>query len=71
MTPRKVWLIHGPEATWDGTDPPPPGPVMHQLGALRGSVAFPHLDSHIFAQQVRTLLVPPPPTTPPLAGSPP
>jgi hypothetical protein len=26
------------------------------LGALRGSTEFPRLDSHVFAQQVQTLL---------------
>jgi hypothetical protein len=30
--------------------------LMHQLGALRGSTEFPHLDSRVFAQQVQTLL---------------
>jgi hypothetical protein len=51
-----VWLIYGPEAKWDGADPPRPRLLMHQLGALRGSMEFPHLDSHVFAQQVQTLL---------------
>ena len=40
-----VWLIYGPEAQWEGADPPRPRLLMHQLGALRGSTAFPHLDS--------------------------
>ena len=34
---------------------------MNQLGALRGSTEFPHLDSHIFAQQVQALLAQLPP----------
>jgi hypothetical protein len=67
-----VWLIYGPEATWEGTDPPRPRLLMNQLGALRGSTEFPHLDSHVFAQQVQTLLaqLPPPTATPTLAHSP-
>lgn len=51
-----VWLIYGPEAKWVGADPPRPRLLMHQLGALRGSTEFPRLDSHVFAQQVQTLL---------------
>jgi hypothetical protein len=51
-----VWLLYGPEAKWVGADPPRPRLLMHQLGALRGSTEFPHLDSHVFAQQVQTLL---------------
>jgi hypothetical protein len=67
-----VWLIYGPEAKWDGADPPPPRLLMHQLGALRGSTVFPHLDSRLFAQQVRALLaqLSPPTATPTLADSP-
>jgi hypothetical protein len=41
---------------WVGSDPPRPRLLMHQLGALRGSTEFPHLDSHVFAQQVQSLL---------------
>jgi hypothetical protein len=66
-----VWLLYGPEAKWEGTDPPRPRLLMHQLGALRGSTEFPHFDSHAFAQQVQTLLAQlPPSATPALAHSP-
>jgi len=66
-----VWLLYGPEAKWEATDPPRPRLLMHQLGALRGSTEFPHFDSHAFAQQVRTLLAQLPPSAPPgLAHSP-
>jgi hypothetical protein len=66
-----VWLLYGPEARWDGTDPPRPLLLMHQLGALRDSTEFPYLDSRAFAQQVRTLLAQlPPSATAVLAGSP-
>jgi hypothetical protein len=51
-----VWLVYGPEAKWVGAAPPRPRLLMHQLGALRGSTEFPRLDSHVFAQQVQTLL---------------
>lgn len=51
-----VWLIYGPEAKWVGADPPRPRLLMHQLGELRGSTEFPHLDSHVFAQRVQMLL---------------
>jgi hypothetical protein len=66
-----VWLIYGPEAKWEGTDPPPPRLLMHQLGALRGSSEFPPLHSRVFAQQVQTLLaqLPPPTATPTLPHS--
>ncbi len=57
-----VWLIYGPEAKWVGTDPPRPLLLMHQLRALRGSTQFPHLDSRVFAQRVRTLLAQLPPS---------
>jgi hypothetical protein len=50
-----VWLLYGPEAKWTGNDPPRPRLLMHQLGALRGT-PYPYLDSHVFAQQVQTLL---------------
>jgi hypothetical protein len=66
-----VWLIYGPEAQWEGADPPRPRLLMHQLGALRGSTAFPHLDSRLFAQQVQSLLaqLSAPAATPGLAHS--
>lgn len=56
-----VWLLYGPDAKWVGSDPPRPRLLMHQLGALRGSTEFPHLDSRVFAQQVRALLAQLPP----------
>jgi hypothetical protein len=61
-----VWLIYGPEAKWAGANPPRPRLLMNQLGALRGSTEFPHLDSRVFAQQVQALLaqLPPPAAAP-------
>lgn len=58
-----VWLLYGPEATWEGADPPRPRLLMNQIGALRGSTEFPHLDSHVFAQEVQALLAKLPPAT--------
>jgi hypothetical protein len=65
-----VWLLYAPDAKWAGTGPPQPQLLMHQLGALRGSTQFPHLDSQEFAARVRALLAQLPPTadTPPLAS---
>jgi hypothetical protein len=51
-----VWLIYGPEASWDGARPPQPRRLMHQLRALEGSAEFPRLDSNAFAQEVHELL---------------
>ena len=66
-----VWLIYGPEARWKGVSPPRPRLLTNQLGALRGSTEFPHLDSRIFAQHVHTLLAQlPPPTASPTAHLP-
>ena len=50
-----VWLIYGPNATWDGASPPQPQWLMHQLFLLDGS-EFPPLDSEVFAKEVRELL---------------
>jgi hypothetical protein len=58
-----VWLVYGPETTWDGKTPPKPRLLMHQLRALKGSKEFPHLDSKAFAQQVHQLLTQLPPMT--------
>jgi hypothetical protein len=46
----------GPVVIWVGADPPRPRLLMHQLSALHGSTEFPHLDSHVFAQETRNLL---------------
>lgn len=51
-----VWLIYGPEATWDNATPPMPRLLMHQLRALQGSPDFPRLDSQVFAREVHQLL---------------
>ena len=50
-----VWLIYGPEATWEGPTPPKPKLLMQQLRALQGS-RFPKFDSEVFAQEVQALL---------------
>lgn len=56
-----VWLLYGPEATWSDSGPPRPLLLMQQLGALRGSSEFPHLDTRVFAERVRALLATLPP----------
>jgi hypothetical protein len=58
-----VWLLYGSEATWDGTNPPKPRLLMHQLWALQGSKEFPRFDSKAFTQQVHQLLTQLPATT--------
>lgn len=51
-----VWLIYGPEATWERALPPKPVYLMHQLYSLKDSERFPHLDREAFAQEVHQLL---------------
>jgi hypothetical protein len=51
-----VWLVYGPDVTWEGQGPPKPALLMHQLRALQGSTEFPRLDSRAFAQVVRKQL---------------
>lgn len=51
-----VWLIYGPEATWDGPTPPKPRLLMQQLWALQGNPRFPNFDSEVFAQEVQKVL---------------
>ena len=51
-----VWLLYGPDATWEGKSPPRPELLMQQLWQLEGSREFPRLDASAFAQRVRDLL---------------
>lgn len=50
-----VWLLYGPDASWDDVNPPKPYLLMHQLPPLKDT-AFPILDGEEFAQQARQLL---------------
>ena len=50
-----VWLVYGPDAVWDGEQPPKPEYFMHQLWAL-GETDLPRFDSKAFAQKVHQLL---------------
>ncbi len=59
-----VWLLYGPEATWDGAVPPRPLLLMQQLGGLQRSGEFPRLDSKVFAQRAEQLLAQLPHNTP-------
>lgn len=58
-----VWLLYGPEATWEGESPPRPQRLMHQLWELEGNEAFPSLDSDAFAREVRQTLARAPAST--------
>jgi len=51
-----VWLVYGPDASWEGQGPPKPRLLMHQLPALQGSTEYPRLDSKAFALVVREQL---------------
>lgn len=51
-----VWLIYGPDAVWEGTLPPRPQRLMHQLRALKDSREFSRLDGEAFAREARALL---------------
>jgi hypothetical protein len=58
-----VWLIYGPDAVWQGTLPPKPLLLMHQLRALEGSKQFPRLDSEIFSKEVQKVIATLPPVS--------
>jgi len=51
-----VWLIYGPNVTWDGALPPRPQRLMHQLPTLQGNAEFPRLDAGAFARETRRLI---------------
>ncbi len=51
-----VWLIYGPDAVWEGQDPPKPDVLMHQLPALRGRAEYLRLDGEAFARAVHERL---------------
>lgn len=50
-----TWLIYGPQATWNGAEPPRPAFLMNQLEGLPHS-KFPYLDARVFAAKVRAML---------------
>src|SRR6185437_11416364 len=43
-----TWLIYGPDATWSGATPSEPAFLKHQLGGLRHTAQYPHLDARTF-----------------------
>lgn len=49
-----VYLLYGPDARWDGADPPKPTFWMHQLGGP--FVNAPRLEPRAFADQLARLL---------------
>lgn len=48
-----LYLVYGPDARWDGPEPPRPLYWMHQL---RGVDNGPFLDAAVFADAVRRAL---------------
>ena len=48
-----VWMVFGPDAVWEGIDPPIPDVLMHQLPHLTG---FDRLDAEQFAREVQQRL---------------
>ena len=50
-----VWMIYGPDAVWEGANPPQPEYFMHQLWAL-GVTELPRFDSKEFARRAHELL---------------
>lgn len=56
-----VFFLYGPDAKWDGTDPPLPDFWMHQLGSKgRPRLNGPYLDADIFLQHLQALIGPVP-----------
>lgn len=61
-----VYLLYGPETTWDGDLPPVPRFWMHQLGTrARPRVRGLYLEPAVFARQTLALLESGPALTPP------
>ncbi|MBS0275624.1 MAG: hypothetical protein JSR55_14870 [Proteobacteria bacterium] len=51
-----TWMIYSPDAVWNGSSPPRPAFLMHQLDGLRGNPKFPFLDSKVFAAKVDVMV---------------
>ena len=52
-----IFVLYGPEARWDGVEPPAPAFWMHQLGSARSPrVDGPYLDADVFLEKTRELL---------------
>lgn len=51
-----TWMIYSPEAVWNGSAPPRPAFLMHQLDGLQGNPKFPFLDSKVFAAKVDAMV---------------
>jgi len=52
-----IYLIYGPDATWEGVTPPAPAFWMHQLGSPgRPRVDAPYLNPEVFAQRTAAVL---------------
>lgn len=53
-----MWFIYGPQARWEGKNPPKPDYWMHQLGPLPGDK---YLDAEVFAARANEMLADLPP----------
>jgi hypothetical protein len=52
-----IFLLYGPQTTWEGDRPPTPEYWMHQLGSRRSPrVKGPFLDAALFLDRTRALL---------------
>lgn len=52
-----IFLLYGPEARWEGQEPPQPVFWMHQLGSRRRPrVQGPYLDAAVFLERTREQL---------------
>jgi hypothetical protein len=52
-----IFVLYGPEATWEGADPPAPAFWMHQLGSARKPrVDGPYLDADVFLEELEALV---------------
>ncbi len=53
-----IFFLYGPDATWDGDEPPAPSFWMHQLGsARRPRLDGPYLDAEAFRKKVAEMVV--------------
>jgi hypothetical protein len=51
-----IFLLYGPDARWEGDEPPAPRFWMHQLGsARRPRLNGPYLDAKLFLQALRSI----------------
>lgn len=55
-----IFVLYGPDAKWEGEEPPAPAFWMHQLGsASKPRVSRPYLDADLFREKLRALVAVP------------